>query len=210
MFSWNRPALAAVLLALLVLALNLAVVQAHERRNVGPYKFVVGWDAEPAYEGQRNGVGVRITASNTTQPVEGAQETLQVEVTHVPSGARQTSLMRAVFRDPGHYTVDILPTAPGQYRFRFFGTVGGTTVNETFESGPNTFDDMEAIDAIQFPEKLASLRQIEGAARGAQTAASEADDKASSAQVLAVAGIALGVIGLIAGGAGLWLALRRK
>jgi hypothetical protein len=166
-----------------------------------------------------NGVGLRITTGDPAQPVEGVEETLQVEITHVPTGVPQTSPLRTVFGEPGYYVVDILPTAPGHYRFRFFGTVNGLAVEETFDSrsGGGGFDDIGAIEEVQFPQKLAPLGQIEGAARGAQSAATtaqataaDADDKASSAQILGIIGIALGAIGLIAGGSGLWLASRKK
>jgi hypothetical protein len=217
MLLQKKPALAAAVLALLALVLNITAAQAHERREVGPNQFVVGWDVEPAFEGEKNGVGLRITASDTTQPMEGAQETLQVEVTHVPLEVSQTYPLRTVFGEPGYYLVDIVPTAPGQYRFRFFGAVNGEEVNETFESGPNTFDDVASIDSVQFPQKLAPLGQVEGAARGAQAAATaaqttamDAEDNAGTAQILAIIGLAVGAVGLILGGSGLWMASRRK
>ncbi|MEX2446065.1 MAG: hypothetical protein WD734_01910, partial [Dehalococcoidia bacterium] len=50
--------------AMLTLALGLAaprIAQAHESRDVGPYNFVVGWMAEPAIEGEKNGIDLRIT-----------------------------------------------------------------------------------------------------------------------------------------------------
>ena len=48
-----------------VLALAAGTVLAHEGRDVGDYRFVVGWVEEPAYEGMTNGVEVKVT-----KPVE--------------------------------------------------------------------------------------------------------------------------------------------
>ena len=46
---------------LTVLGLTLGTVLAHEGREVGEYRFNVGWIDEPAYEGFKNGVEVRVT-----------------------------------------------------------------------------------------------------------------------------------------------------
>ena len=61
-------------------------------------------------------------------PVEGLAETLQVEVTHVPSGASRIMDLRAVFQAPGDYTADLIPTAPwgiSNTGFRFHRRNGG-------------------------------------------------------------------------------------
>ena len=62
-------------------------------------------------------------------PVEGLAETLQVEVTHVPSGASRIMDLRAVFQAPGDYTADLIPTAPGVYQVRVFGSIEETAVD---------------------------------------------------------------------------------
>lgn len=48
------------LASLLVLSLTVGAVLAHEGRPVGDYRFIVGWLEEPAYEGARNAVSVRV------------------------------------------------------------------------------------------------------------------------------------------------------
>ena len=70
--------------------------------------LVVGFAIEPAYEGQKNGVELRVSEGegDAAVPVEGLQETLQVEVTHVESGISQIMPLRAVFGSPGRYTND--------------------------------------------------------------------------------------------------------
>ena len=53
---------AAVLAASSLLAMT-SPAAAHERRNVGPYQFVVGWLNEPAFQGQPYGASVRRTTA---------------------------------------------------------------------------------------------------------------------------------------------------
>ncbi|MBI2847026.1 MAG: hypothetical protein HYX82_04000 [Chloroflexi bacterium] len=212
----NLWAIMAVFLALLLTPSN---ALAHERRDVGKYQFVVGFIMEPAFEGQKNGVELRVTNTETQQPVEGLERTLQVEVTHVPSGVSRVFKLRAIFRDPGHYTTDLLLTSPGHYRLRFFGTIEGREVNETFESrsGGGQFNDVESSTDIQFPQALAEAREIEAAVRGSQNTAQQAQgvaldakDKASSASTLAMVGIALGAIGIALAAGSIVVTLRRR
>jgi len=190
-------------------------VSAHERREVGKYQFIVGFIVEPAFEGIKNGVDLRVNIPAEVEteeptPIEGVEETLQVEVTHVPSGVSKTMPLRTIFRDPGHYTADLIPTVPGQYRFRFFGTVEGLEVNETFESGPDTFGNIEPAAELHFPEQLPEIREVEGAVRGAQETAVQIQDGVASARSLAITGIVLGAIGLVAGVGSAAMTFRRR
>lgn len=182
--TFNSPVRFGALFLLLLALLTLAgVASAHESRPVGPYTFVVGFSSEPAYEGQMNGVQLRVRQGEDADapPVEGLEATLEVEVTHVPSGASQVMHLSPVFGDAGHYRNNWIPTAPGQYRFRFFGTVEDLEVDETFESGPDTFGSVEAADVLYFPEDIPAARELEGVVRGAQSSADEALSLALSA-----------------------------
>ena len=208
----------------------------HEDREEGEYIFKVGFLDEPAYEGQRNAVSLRVTKMKAeekgeghgetmqkdmaeesdhahdgpaTVPVEGLEATLQVEVTHVPSGASKVMNLRAAWNDPGHYLADLIPTSPGHYRFRFFGTIEGNEIDTTYDSraGGGRFDDIREASTIHFPETVASGRELESAVRGARTeaqqardAAAGAEDSVSSASMLGIVGIVLGAIGIALGG----------
>jgi hypothetical protein len=198
-----------IIAILSIFGLVSAPLFAHEGREVGQYHLVVGFMEEPALEGLKNGVSLAVSRENE-EPVEGLEETLQVEVTHVPSGTSKTMNLRTVFGDPGHYTADLIPTAPGQYRFRFFGAIEGMEVDETFESGPDTFSDIESSQELQFPEPLPAVREIEGAVRGTQATAQEAQDTASSASTLAIIGMVLGAVAIASGIGGIALGLRRR
>lgn len=173
-----RSAIAAIAMTLLAVP---TAVMAHETRPVGRYEFVVGWSVEPSYEGQMNGVSLRVRVPGTPPtPVEGVEEDMQAEVTHVASGQTVTKPMETVFNNPGLYIAHVLPTAPGQYVFRFFGTIEGTAINETFTSG-DRFDNINSTEDIQFPEKVAQVREVQGIASEAAAVADDADSAASSA-----------------------------
>ena len=152
-------------------------------------------------------------------PVVGLQDTLQVEVTHVPSEESRTMSLRTVYDDPGHYVADLIPTSPGHYRFRFFGTLEGNPLDRTFDSmaGGGGFDDVQAASVIHFPETVASAREVEGAVRGAQATAQQAQQEAvsasssaSGATTLGIVGIVVGIIGAALGGGALAMSLRRR
>lgn len=204
-----RPLLA-LATVLIFSVISAGVAMAHEHRDVGQYAVTVGFFVEPAYEGVPNAVSVRIVNDADEKPVTGVEKTLKVEVTHVATGKSKTMDLGTVFGDPGHYRANLIPTASGQYRFRFFGKVQDFEVNETFESGPGRFNDITSQSELQFPENVASVREIQSAARGADASASEALDKASSASTLGAIGIVLGAIGTTAGIASVAVAMRRK
>lgn len=191
----------AAVAALIVLVVPLALpgaALAHERRTVGKYELVVGWMVEPAFAGEKNGLDLRVTNTETQKPVEGLENTLKAEVIF---GAQKREFeLRAVFRDPGHYTADIVPTRQGDYRFRFFGTIEGTEVNETFDSADGKFNAVRSIQAVHFPETVPPASEVARTAAIADQKATAAQEAASGGQMLAIAGVVLGAMGLLVGG----------
>lgn len=205
----------AALIAAAMLVVAPSVALAHETRDVSGYKFVVGWIGEPALEGQKNGVDLRVTQAD--KPVEGVEKTLQVEITHKASGTKKTFALRTIFRDPGHYTADIIPTAPGQYEMRFFGKVGTTEVNQTFISGPGRYGDIEPTTELGFPVAAPQVREVAGSAKqaldasqAAEDTARAAEDAAHTARTAGIAGSALGILGLAVGGGALVVARKKQ
>ena len=162
--------------------------------------------------------------------VEGLHNTLLVEVTHVPSNVSRTMKLRPAYDDPGHYVADLIPTSPGHYRFRFFGTIEGEQVDLTFDSmaGGGDFDDVQPATAIQFPDEVVSARELESAMRGMQTtiggmqatvggmqAASldtheEDETRDNAALMLAIFGVVLGASGIAFGAVSLVLVIRSR
>ena len=227
-----------IMAALCLLTLAAGAALAHEGREVEGYNLVVGFLNEPAYEGMLNGVSLNVTEADDhdhggaghahteepTNPVEGLEQTLQVEVTHLNSGASRVMPMQTVFGKPGYYKADFVPTDTGQYRFRFTGSIEGTMIDESFDSGPGRFTDVVPATNLQFPGSTASVRELESALRGAvdsaqqaqdtaarlETAASEAQSSAAAANTMAMVGIAVGAVGIIIGAVGAFAALRRK
>ena len=158
-------------------------------------------------------------SGETVAPVEGLEDTLQVEVTYVPSEASRTMSLRTVYDDPGHYVADLIPTSPGHYRFRFFGTIEGNPLDKTFDSmaGGGGFDDVQTASVVHFPETVASAREVEGAVRGAQATAQQAQAEAvsaksdaSGASTLGIVGILVGAVGIALGGGAMLISLRRR
>ena len=143
--------IASAVLFVIILA-NVPSAYAHEHRNVTianqQVQFTVGWIVEPAYVDQQNSVDFRVALAASGSPVVGLEKILQVEVS---TGSNQMVLsLEPVFRKPGAYGADVIPTVPGSYAFRFFGNVNGTSVNERFVCGPTTFDCVTDVAVFNF------------------------------------------------------------
>ncbi len=136
-------------------------------------------------------------------PVIGLEGDLRIEITHTESGITRELVLGPVFGQPGKYLAPLIPTATGQYSVRLFGTIGDTDVDETFVSGPGTFDDVVPATSLQFPNEIPSGRELVSAARGAQEQVGAAFDAADDADSSATTALIVGVIGLIAGVGGL-------
>ena len=160
---------------------------AHERRAVGEYTFIVGFLKEPAFEGETNGIDLRVQRTADGQPVEGLEQTLKAEVVVGPN--RMAVPLRPRFQQPGAYNGEFVPTRPGTYAFHFTGTIHGLPVDETFESGPGRFNDVQAVTPLQFPDKVPAGTDL-------QRALAAAEGRASTALVLGVAGLLAGLVGL--------------
>jgi len=128
---------------------------AHERRTVGPYQLVVGWLNEPAHVGFMNSLDLRVTDTRVTpaKAVEGLEKTLTVEL-RTGGLAPLPLTVTARFGAPGAYNGYVMPTATGTYIFTIKGKIESLDVNETFESGPGRFGDVESTDALQYPNKV--------------------------------------------------------
>jgi hypothetical protein len=172
---------------------------AHVEIDVGDGKYVmeVGFRDEPAYLGQPNALALMVEqyATGGTEPVNDLAATLSAEV----SRDGQTMNLSLVPVGDGAYEAAFVPTATGDYTFRITGTIGEATVDESVTSGPTTFNSVEPLSAIEFPQPLPDPVQL-------QTAVADANAAASTARTLGIVGIVAGVLGLILGG----LALARS
>lgn len=171
---------------------------AHERRKLGKYELVVGFLEEPAFLGQPNAVSLAVKNTETNQPVERLQQTLDGEISS--EGKSKAVQLRARFGVPGAYVADFIPTRMGTYIFRFFGEIEGLKVDERFQSGPSTFSDVQGVEELQFPEKLPDGLELAARLEKAESAAQDARNMAifvgGVALAFGVAGAALGLIAL--------------
>jgi hypothetical protein len=208
--------------ALTVLLLTAAPALAHEGRKLGDLEMVVGWGTEPAYAGEVN--SGQLLLVHHGEPVVDLGDTLDVEVTfgdETEPFTLEPFFEEGEFGTPGDYRAFLIPTEPGQYSFHFSGTIDGEEVDETFTSGPGTFDDVENPQAAQFPVEQPStgelaeridreVPRLTGSIEEAQAAANAAADDASSANTLGLIGIIVGAVGLIVAIVALVWAGRRK
>jgi len=182
------------------------VASAHEHRQVGRYEFVVGFQNEPAYVGEPNGIWIQVTEAKnqgdqsnnqesdeheeTGKPVEGLEKTLKAEV--IQGSSRMQVPLSPAWNQPGVYIGNFIPTVAGDYKFHFTGSINGQNIDETFESGPNRFSPVEDVTAIQFPIKTGSPEQI-------SLELEQARSTANQSRILGVAGVVIGAIGLAVG-----------
>ena len=215
-------------------------VLAHEGRSSTGYSVVVGFLHEPAYEGYLNAVFLEVTRTGSQQqdadgprnetassthsadesdeepedhapaPVTGLEDTLQVEVTHIASAQSTVMALAPLFGRPGAYTADFIPTQPGAYRFRFFGSIEGQPFDEAFESGANTFDAVQARAAAQFPIALPGVRELEGVVRTSQASADEALEAVAGVRAIGIVGMVIGTVGLVTAAGAIALAIRTR
>jgi hypothetical protein len=131
---------------------------AHERREVDRFTFVVGFLTEPAYTHIPNAVSLSITETESEEPFEDLGDSVNVDVTF--GEETFTSTMRPQFGAPGSYRADFVPSRPGQWTFRFYGMVDDVEIDETFVSGPETFNDVQDISAESFPAQDPSTGEL--------------------------------------------------
>ena len=181
-----------VLIAL-VMSVSAQPATAHERRVVGPYQLVVGWLEEPSFVGVTNAVSLAVTDTRSSPPkaVEGLEKTLAVEVFQGGSTTGFVPAFRARFGAPGSYAADIVPTRQGSYRFVITGKIETIEVNETFESGPGRFDEIQPVTRLQYPDKVPAGADLTRALDDIRSTTDQVRIIAIVALILAAAAVAL-------------------
>ena len=183
----------------LIVATSLAVISAgttlaHEQREVGDYTLTVGFIDEPVYIGSRSGLELRVATTADEQPAEGLETSLAATVTQ--GDTTRDLVLSPRFGQPGWYQSFFIPTVAGAYSFHVTGEIGGTAVDETFSTGPDTFGEPQALAAAQFPVQFPGQAElVDDAQRGA--------DAAGQVTIALI----LGGLGLVAGLAALGLSL---
>ena len=186
-------AVSVVTIVIASLLLTSGTAYAHERRMVGPYQFVVGWLNEPAYVGQLNSLDLRITDTRNNQPVAGLEKAFQADV--AAGGLAPFPLaVSARFGTAGAYNGWVMPTVVGQYTFHIIGKIDTQSVDEKFQSGPNTFGDIENTAALQYPAKVPVADELGKKLDAIQSGVDQTRLIALGAILLAVVAVAASVM----------------
>jgi hypothetical protein len=216
----------AVLFGLLVA--NIAY--AHVVKQAGPYTLEIGWQHEPTYVGEANGVQVIIHDADENPITDLGTDDLKVVVS---TGDQQTGEL--TFEPgfdleegegpPGEYNAPIMPTAPGDYTFHLTGTIHGEPIDITVTSSNETFDTVKGTADIQFPTKLPALPdlvtrldRIDERLAGGQwptqedldAAQASADEAHAAADRALLVGGGIGLLGVIVGAGSLLVARRGR
>ena len=173
--------LLAVAIGVLLSFLFINTASAHETRDIDGlhgYQFVVGFETEPAYEGYPNAVYVFIKeegadghhaaddATTDEHEAEPLVADLNVEVFY--NATNQSTIFPLTQRygvTTPEYTAAFVPTSPGGYTFRLFGTINDeVNVDESFVSGPDTFNNVTPVSEVTFPATN-SLREVANVAQ---------------------------------------------
>lgn len=121
---------------------------AHQRQlyTIGgqDYLFVVGSLNEPIFVDDKTGVYLSVQTpdpndpmnsnANGTEPVEGLEETLQVELG--AGNVTKVLQLEPAFGEPGTYEAPFYPTVATTLTYRVFGTINNTPVDLTFTCSP--------------------------------------------------------------------------
>ncbi|HEY1331394.1 MAG TPA: hypothetical protein VGH10_07975 [Actinomycetota bacterium] len=206
----RRATTGVVLVAGMAAALLLGTTtaaSAHVAGKAGPYSFLIGWGQEPAYAGQQNSVQFIVKNASTGRAVTDIGDQISVEVIY---GTNKMTLPFEPTFDPdtglgtpGDFRAWFFPSAPGNYTFHLTGKIGSTNIDQSFTSGPTTFDSVQDPAKLQFPVKAPTTTQLNAKLdatlpRLATSAQVEsANDAASSAKTVGIIGIVVGAAGLI-------------
>jgi hypothetical protein len=220
--------------AVSAIALSPAVMaSAHAVLTVGKYHVAIGWQFEPSsgtvtYVDQPNAIQVFIDIPTPSNPVATPIGDLNADCTKpdfqvtASFGTATSSPMcpRPVFdADTGRgrldeYDVVLTPTRVGDYKFRIFGTIHGTAIDQTVTSGPTTFDSVGDQNSTEFPAAVPALSdlstkvdQVNARAVDAKTTATNAGSSAGGASTLAIVAL---IAAVLLSTASLVVALRRQ
>ena len=194
-----RSLLVAVVIATAAVLLSAAPAYAHEQRNVGAYRFTVGWGSEPAYVGQENSVQLILADRATGKPVVNLGTSLKVTV--VFGSQSMVFALEPTFDPdtglgtPGDYRAWLFPTAPGNYTFHFTGSIGPQKIDQSFTSGPTTFATVQDPTGAEFPVETPTMTELSQRFEVALPRLATSS-QASRAQLFGIVGLVVGALGL--------------
>jgi hypothetical protein len=163
---------------------------AHGHTEVGDYELVIGFHNEPAYQGEPNGLDLFVTNQETSERVNGLEETLSVEIIY--GSSKKELQIEPQFGQDGAYTAHVIPTETGDYTWHIFGMIEETPVDVSMTSSPDTFSPVESKALVSFPSSEASTGEL-------VAQASSAASTAQTALIVSAIGVIIGLLGLVFG-----------
>ena len=202
-----------ILLATSLGLLLASVAMAHVVKEAGPYTLEIGWQHEPTYIGEANGVQVIIHDANDEPITDLGTDDLKVVVS---TGDQQSGELTfepgfdlAEGEGPlGEYNAPIMPTTPGDYTFHLTGAIHGEAVDITVTSSDETFDTVRGTTEIQFPVKVPTLNEVATRLDRIDSRLAAADGAQAAADRSLLVGAGVGLLGVIIGAAALVVARR--
>jgi hypothetical protein len=180
-----------LVLALVALALTPLAALAHGRAEVGKYEIYIGFHVEPAFQGDVNGAEFFVTNMETQEPVNGLEETLQMEIIYGDS--RLELPVETQWGEEGAYIGYVQPTSTGDYTIHIWGDIEGTPADVTMTSSPDTFSSIASKSDIAFPSADPTSAEMQAMLATSSDTARLALIVASVAAVLGLAGVVLGL-----------------
>jgi hypothetical protein len=201
---------------LLAVALGLllaSVAVAHVVKEAGPYTLEIGWQREPTYIGEANGVQVIIHDADDNPITDLTTDDLKVVVSTGDQQSAELTFEPGFDLEEGEgplgeYNAPIMPTTPGDYTFHLTGAIHGEPVDITVTSSDETFDTVRGTTEIQFPVKVPTMNEVATRLDRVDARLGGADDAQAAADRALLVGAGLGLLGLIVGAAALLVARR--
>jgi len=181
-----------VLVAMMASLLAVHPAEAHDRKEAGGFRLVIGWGDEPAFSSLKNGIEVDV-ADMAGKPVT-EDAVLSVDVSF--GGDHLTLPLRAVRATPGKYRAVLLPTRAGTYTFHITGTVKGQAIDATSRCGEGTFACVMDLADIQFPMKDPSAGELAERMSRELTRTGAATETAGTARTISFAALAAGLVAI--------------
>ena len=196
--KFGRRLAVLVAVATITLLLGAAPAWAHEARDVGAYHFLVGWGSEPAFVGQENSIQLVLTDRATGKPVLNLGT---LKVTAVFGSQTMVFALEPTFDPdtglgtPGDYRAWLFPTAPGDYTFHFTGTIGSQKIDQSFTSGPTTFNPVQDPTTVEFPLQMPTMTELSQRVSVALPRLASSS-QSSRAELFGIVGMVVGALGL--------------
>jgi hypothetical protein len=241
----------AVVVVFLVAGTVTTPIFAHQRQlfTIGDqdYLMIIGSLNEPVFVDDKSGLDFRVLQADPSDPmnsnaegatpVEGLEESLQVEV--AAGDKKMVQEIEPAFGEPGLYETSFYPTVATTISYRIFGDINDTPVNLTFTCTPageagaapsNTTETIsdgvvrkgiaggfgcpESRSEAGFPEPYtsnaemgASLSQIESDVASIKQSVAS---PTGGNDMMVWAGIGLGIVGIAIGAAAIGISSRKK